>query len=106
MFKIILYLILGAVSEGVSGLCELIHDVPVNVPVNKRQQWFLNQLSAGIQCKPADIVARWGVVSKTAKRDISFLTKNGIVVFVGAPKTGSYHLKSDMFLVTSTALFA
>lgn len=68
-------------------------NVPVNVPVNERQQWFLNQLNDGIQCKPADITERWNVVEKTAKRDISDLRKKGLVVFVGSPKIGTYKLK-------------
>ena len=68
-------------------------NVPANVPVNKRQQWFLDQIQLGIQCKPADIVLKWGVVEKTAKRDISDLRKKGLVTFVGPPKTGVYQLK-------------
>jgi len=67
-------------------------NVPVNVPVNKRQQWFLEQLKQGARCKPADIATNWGVVEKTAKRDISDLQKKGLVKFEGAPKTGVYLL--------------
>ncbi len=33
-------------------------NVPVSVPVNERQQWFLNQLKGGIQCKPVDIAEK------------------------------------------------
>jgi hypothetical protein len=50
-------------------------NVPVNVPVNERQQWFLNQLRQGIRRGPADIAAKWDVVVKTAKRDIADLRK-------------------------------
>ena len=67
--------------------------VPVNVPVNERQQWFLNQLGAGNKVKAADVAARWNVTEKTAKRDISALKKHGIIEFVGPPKTGSYLIK-------------
>jgi len=67
-------------------------NVPLNVPLNKRQQWFLNQLQKGIKCNPAILATQWGVVEKTAKRDIADLQKNGIIVFVGAPKTGHYEL--------------
>lgn len=67
-------------------------NVPVNVPVNKRQQWFLNQLNQGVLCKPANIVAQWGVVEKTAKRDISDLQKKGLIIFEGPTKTGKYTL--------------
>ena len=46
-------------------------NVPVNVPVNVRQQWFLNQLEAGEHVKGADLARHWGVAEKTAKRDIA-----------------------------------
>lgn len=68
-------------------------DDPVNVPVNERQQWFLEQLRQGIQCGPADIAAKWDAAQKTAKRDIADLRKKAFIIFVGPPKTGSYKLK-------------
>ncbi len=67
-------------------------NVPVNVPVNKRQQWFLDQLKNDIECRPVDIVTKWGVVVKTAKRDIRDLQKKGFVQLVGPAKTGKYRL--------------
>lgn len=42
-------------------------DVPVNVPVNEQQQWFLNKLWAGKKIKTPDLAARWDVAEKTAK---------------------------------------
>lgn len=63
-----------------------------DVPVNKRQQWFLAQLKKGILCKPVDIATHLGVVDKTAKRDIGDLQKKGLVKFEVAPKTGKYRL--------------
>lgn len=68
-------------------------DVPVNVPVNERQQWLLNQLGAEKKVKAADLAARWNVAEKTAKRDISELKRQGIIEFIGPPKTGKYRLK-------------
>ncbi len=68
-------------------------DVPVNVPVNERQRWFLNQLGAGNKVQAADVAVRWGVAEKTAKRDIAALKKHGIIEFVGPPKTGSYRIR-------------
>jgi len=77
-------------------------DVPVNVLVNvpvnteglsERQQWFMEQLSAGRKVKAADIEEQWNVVEKTAKRDIAELRKLELIEFVGAAKTGSYRLK-------------
>ena len=73
-----------------------LNNVPVNVPVNKRQQWFLEQLKQGFQCNPVNIVENWGVVEKTAKRDISDLQRKGFVKFVGAPKTGTYQLIENL----------
>ncbi len=52
----------------------------------------MEQLKQGEHCKPADIAAYWGVVDKTAKRDISGLQKIGLVRFVGSSKTGVYQL--------------
>jgi len=68
-------------------------NVPVNVPVNERQQWFLNQLDAGESVRGTDLANHWNVTEKTAKRDIADLKKQGIIEFVGSPKTGSYSLK-------------
>jgi len=72
-------------------------DVPVNVPVNvginERQSWFIEQLRAGENVKATDIVEEWSVVEKTAKRDISGLREKGLIEFVGAAKTGNYQLK-------------
>jgi ATP-dependent DNA helicase RecG len=48
-------------------------DVPVNVPVNSRQEWLIEQLSQGVDIKPAIIVEQWDVTEKTAKRDIAYL---------------------------------
>ena len=67
--------------------------VPVNVPVNERQQWFLNQLGAGNKVKAADVAAHWNVTEKTAKRDIAALKKHGMIEFVGPPKTGFYRIR-------------
>jgi len=69
-------------------------DVPVNVPVNKRQRWFLDQLGSGIKCKAPDLADRWKVTEKTARRDISDLKEKGIIEFEGAPKNGAYHIKN------------
>ena len=67
-------------------------DVPVNVPVNDRQHWFLVQLAAGKQSKSSDLATYWGVSIKTAKRDIAELKSKGVIEFVGAPKNGFYRV--------------
>jgi predicted HTH transcriptional regulator len=35
------------------------------------------------------------VAEKTAKQDITYLTKQGIIEFIGPPKTGAYYLKEQ-----------
>lgn len=71
---------------------EQLLDVPVNVPVNERQEWFLEQLRSGKSCKASDLAAQWQVTEKTAKRDIADLKKKHLIIFAGAPKTGEYLL--------------
>jgi len=57
-------------------------DVPVNVPVNDRQRWFLEQLAAGKQSRASDL-AHGRISEKTAKRDIFDLKRTGLIEFVG-----------------------
>ena len=73
-------------------------NVSVNVPINERQQWFLNQLGVGKRVKAADFARHWNVALKTAKRDIAALKEQGIIEFVGPPKTGIYRLMQDLAL--------
>ena len=68
-------------------------NVPINVPVNERQQWFLEQLSASKQTKATDISEHWKVTEKSAKRDITDLKARGVIEFVGAPRNGFYRVK-------------
>ena len=70
-----------------------VSDVPVNVPVNSRQEWLIEQLSQGVDIKPVSIIEKWNVTEKTAKRDLADLKRSGLIEFVGAPKTGRYRLK-------------
>lgn len=72
---------------------EQLLDVPVNVPVNERQEWFLEQLRSGKSCKASVLAAQWQVTEKTAKRDIADLKKKRLIIFAGAPKTGEYVLE-------------
>jgi predicted HTH transcriptional regulator len=68
--------------------------VPVNVPVNDRQKWFLKQTGTGIRIPSSDLAAQWNISQKTAKRDIADLKRKGLIKFSGAPKNGYYRLKS------------
>ncbi|MGB2929916.1 MAG: DeoR family transcriptional regulator, partial [Desulfobacterales bacterium] len=67
--------------------------VLANVPVNDRQQWFLEQLAAGRQARASDLAAHWGVSEKTAKRDIAYLKGRELIEFIGSPKKGSYRIR-------------
>ena len=70
-------------------------DVPVNVPVNDRQRWFLEQLAAGKQSRASDLAAHGSISEKTAKRDIADLKRKGLIEFVGAPKNGFYRTMGE-----------
>ena len=75
-------------------------NVPINVPVNlacafalnERQRWFLEELARGRSVRTVDLAMQWGVVEKTARRDIAGLKEAGVIEFVGSPKTGRYSL--------------
>jgi len=67
----------------------------VDVLLNKRQQWFLNQLKAGENIKSTDLTSHWNVAEKTAKQDIAYLTKQGIIEFIAPLKTGAYYLREQ-----------
>jgi predicted ArsR family transcriptional regulator len=64
-------------------------DVLVNVPVNERQRWFLDQIARGGAAKAAEIAAHFQVTEKTAQRDLTDLKAEQLIEFVGARKKGS-----------------
>jgi hypothetical protein len=63
--------------------------------LNERQRWFLAQLATTTNVKAADIIRRWGVVERTAKRDLFALKAQGLIEFVGSARTGSYRSVSE-----------
>ena len=65
---------------------------PANDPANDRQQWFIDQLSTGKNKKAVDIMQFWNVSEKTAKRDIAFLRRAGLIGYSGSTKTGQYFI--------------
>jgi predicted HTH transcriptional regulator len=75
-------------------------NVPVNVPVNDRQKWFLKQIGKNIRVSSSDIASHWDVSQKTAKRDIADLKQKELIEFLGAQKNGYYRLKSSPFSVS------
>ena len=68
-------------------------DVPVNVPVNQRQQLILLGISksGSIQMKTLRNKFR-DVSDRTLKRDIEQLKRLELIIFLGPPKTGKYVL--------------
>ncbi len=68
--------------------------VPINVPIklNQRQKYFLILLKSGKKGTAEDIVNRWQVTIKTAKRDILKLKDAGRIRYHGARKTGHYKI--------------
>ncbi len=75
---------------------------PINRPINSglssrndRQEWFLAQLRVGTRVTAEDIVGSWIVGMTTAKDDIAKLKASGLVVFIGARRTGRYELAFD-----------
>lgn len=77
---------------------------PVNDPVNdgvnlaelnKRQKWFVAQISHDHAVKAEQLMQQWKVSQATAKRDIADLRSLGVIEFVGPPKTGYYRLRQE-----------
>lgn len=60
----------------------------IDVPVNERQTWFMEQLHSGKNCKASDLAAQWQVTEKTAKRDIADLKKKDWLYLLDHPKPG------------------
>ena len=67
-------------------------DVTTNVTTNERQTWFLQQIARGVNVRPAALIEKFGVVERTAKRDVAALQDAEKIVFVGPNKTGRYIL--------------
>jgi HTH domain len=69
--------------------------VPIPSPLNNRQVWFLERVGKRIRSSAEDISQKWGVSSRTAKRDISSLKEQGLIHFVGARRNGHYALSAS-----------
>lgn len=57
---------------------------------NHRQLWFYCEIYKGGNTKAEDLAKFWGVGIATAKRDISRLTKAGIITHQGSKRCGGY----------------
>ena len=71
---------------------DIIGDMHVtnNPPLNERQVWLLARVAQGDRCTFEDIVSRWQVSSRTAKRDITSLKDSGLMRYLGRHRSGSY----------------
>lgn len=58
--------------------------------LNQRQLWFLGQLQQDRLVRAEDIVRVWGVVLRSAKRDIKLLVDNKSIRYVGGKRNGRY----------------
>lgn len=68
---------------------------PPIVGLNARQSWFVNQLALG---KPVDrpmIEKKFGIHEKTAKRDLTDLTRRKLIEYVRDGQGGHYRLVSS-----------
>ncbi len=76
-------------------------DVPAKAPqprvvhLNERQQWVMAELRKGLKLQRKMLEDHFSVSEKTAKRDLSVLTKAGLVTYVSQGRTGHYKLASD-----------
>jgi hypothetical protein len=61
----------------------------------ERQAWFVEQVIEGHTVTAEDLMARWSVNLRTARRDISDLLHAGRVVFTGSRKSGRYELNAS-----------
>jgi predicted HTH transcriptional regulator len=67
-------------------------DVLVNLSLNERQLWFLEELEKKQKLKALDITRHWKVSAITAKRDLIWLQEHNLIKFIGNSRTGSYEL--------------
>jgi predicted HTH transcriptional regulator len=72
-----------------------ITDVSINVSINDRQRWFLEQIGKGMSVKAREIAQQFHVAERTAWRDIADLESKQLIEFVGARKTGVYRLREE-----------
>ncbi|MGN6210503.1 DeoR family transcriptional regulator [Asticcacaulis sp.] len=69
----------------------------------ERRKWFIEQLSTGHKVTAEDLMARWNVNLRTARRDISDLVAAGLILFRGGRRNGFYELvvsrKKEQFVL-------
>lgn len=70
------------------------HDDPAHDPAGRRRAWVMVELKRGRPLRGPDLMSKFEVSASTAKRDLQALSKDGLIEFVGAKKTGHYQVKS------------
>ena len=63
--------------------------------LNERQEWLLARVANGDRCTFEDIVVRWSVSGRTAKRDIAELKGRGLIRYSGSHRRGFYVAADD-----------
>ncbi|GJL85310.1 MAG: hypothetical protein DHS20C02_10850 [Micavibrio sp.] len=83
----------AAALEG-ANFCTINVTISLNMAnkLNQRQLWFIGMLQQGYIVKAKNITNTWAVSLRTAKYDISSLTKMELIRFVGTKKTGRYEV--------------
>ena len=57
---------------------------------NERQEWVLREIRKGTQLQRVMLEKRFGIHSRTAKRDLAQLTQRDLIKFVGDSRAGYY----------------
>lgn len=63
---------------------------------HQRQAWFMEQLFSAHTVTAENLMERWNINLRTARRDISDLVGTGKVVFEGSRKSGRYQLTKSI----------
>lgn len=75
----------------------ILYDDPVDAKMpdlNDRQTWFMVQLHCRAILRIGDVMDQFGCSKTTAKRDLTDLRRRDLILFHGAPRTGSWQLRN------------
>ncbi|MDC7675136.1 hypothetical protein [Asticcacaulis machinosus] len=63
------------------------------ISLNRRQTWFVSELSKGHACDARNIVNYWKVSIRTARRDLAELLRHKRIRYIGAKRKGMYEIQ-------------
>ena len=63
--------------------------------LNERQEWALDELRQGVRLQRPLLEQRFGVHTRTAKRDLADLCQRGLIEFVGNGPNGYYRSRAS-----------